>query len=233
MKKVRKIIKIDEDKCTGCGLCVPSCEEGAIKIIDGKARLVSEIYCDGLGACLGECPEDALSIEERPAEEFDEEEVKLYLSKAETRNIPVVNCPSSVDRSFASPASSEEGRVSSRLSTWPVQLSLVSPQAPFFQGADLLISADCVPFAYPNFHADFLEDKVLLIGCPKLDDAQSYQEKLADIFEYSGVKSVQVLFMEVPCCYGLVMLVKNALEASGKADEIPYTEQRIAIKGNK
>ncbi|MEI7673365.1 MAG: 4Fe-4S binding protein, partial [Deltaproteobacteria bacterium] len=204
----RKIIRIDEEKCDGCGQCVPSCAEGAIQIVDGKARLAAEKYCDGLGACLGECPQDALHIEEREAEDFDEKAVEHHLKTAAPlpQDAPTLacGCPSARMQSFAKPMtaceaankpSSHQGGVSA-LSHWPVQIKLVPHTAPFLKGADLLVAADCTPFAYPNFHRDFLQGKVLMVGCPKFDDADDYLRKFTDIFKMSGVKSVTVVTME-------------------------------------
>lgn len=246
----RKIVQIDEEKCDGCGLCVPSCAEGAIQIIDGKARLVSEVYCDGLGACLGECPQGAISIEEREAEAFDEGAVREHLAKArqeETGEAATAlekarpphgggGCPGALARTLqlqkAAPsaprAEGEEARPSA-LSNWPVQLSLAPVKAPFFQGAKLLIAADCVPFALAGFHERFLDGRTLLIGCPKLDDVQPYVEKLAQIFAQNEIQSVDVVFMEVPCCYGLVQLVRMALQSAGKP--IPATFTKVGIQG--
>jgi len=214
MKVLRKIVKIDEEKCNGCGLCIPSCREGALQIIDGKARLVSDVYCDGLGACLGECPQGAITIEERVAEEFDEEEAKIHLEeKKET------------------PTTSDTAPKSSALAQWPIQLRLVNPKAPYFQNADLNVVADCAPFAYGNFHQDFLKEKSIVVGCPKFDDAQFYEEKLADIFRKSKIKNVVVVNMEVPCCNGLHYIVKKAVERSGK--NIPVKQVIIGIKGER
>ncbi|RLI45237.1 4Fe-4S ferredoxin [Candidatus Bathyarchaeota archaeon] len=239
---LRSIIKIDEEKCTGCGLCVPACAEGAIQIIDGKAKLVSEKYCDGLGACLGECPVGAITIEEREAEEFDEEAVKEHLKVEQTA--PAIHhahhtqhsCPSAKVMHFERNPTEKETvttteKRESMLSQWPVQLTLLPPTAPFFENADLLIAADCVPFAYANFHSDFLRDKILVIGCPKLDNAEFYKEKLTEIFKQSNIKNVTVVNMEVPCCFGLYRLVKEALDSSEK--NIPLKKEIISIKGDK
>jgi ferredoxin len=194
---IRKIIEIDEKLCDGCGLCIPSCAEGALAIVDGKAKLVKDIYCDGLGACLGECPQGALKVIEREAEDFDEAAVEQALEER-------------AQAGSQAPAAPAE----SRLRQWPVQLSLVPPFAPFLRGADLLITADCVPFAYPNYHADFLEGRVVLVGCPKLDDLPFYVKKLQAIFEAAKVKSVTVLKMEVPCCTGIAQAARIALDAT-------------------
>jgi len=214
MKVVRKIVKIDEEKCNGCGLCIPSCREGVLQIIDGKARLVSETYCDGLGACLGECPQGAITIEERVAEEFNEKAVEKHLEGKEKK-----------------PTISADTLVSSALTHWPIQLRLVNPKAPYFRDADILIVADCVPFAYSNFHQDFLEGKSIVVGCPKFDDAKFYEEKLAEIFRQSKIKSIAVVNMEVPCCNGLLYIVKKALERSEK--DIPLEQVIIGIRGER
>jgi len=214
MKVVRKIVKIDAEKCNGCGLCIPSCQEGALQIVDGKAKLLNETYCDGLGACLGECPQGAISIEERVAEEFDEEAAKTH--SEEKKEIPTI--------STVAPSSS-------MLSHWPIQLRLVNPKAPYFKDANLIVVADCVPFAYRDFHQDFLKGKSIVVGCPKLDDTQFYEEKLTEIFRQSRIKSVTVVNMEVPCCNGLHYIVKKAVECSGK--NIPIEQVIIGIKGER
>jgi len=235
-KKLRSIVKIDEEKCNGCGMCVPACAEGALKIIDGKARLVSEVYCDGLGACLGECPQGAITIEERPAEGFDEGAVKAYLEKEKsTEETLSCGCPSTTVTEIKVPkADSVDAGPSdpqpSLLGHWPVQLTLVPPRAPFLQGADVLMVADCVPFAYAGFHRDFLRDHVVLVACPKLDDFQAHLAKLTDILSQSEIKSLTVVHMEVPCCSGLTHMVKQAIQKSGKND-IPLKEITIGMKG--
>lgn len=241
----RKIVRIDEEKCDGCGLCVTACAESAIRIIEGKARLVSETYCDGLGACLGECPQDAITIEEREAEAFDEDAVKRHLAaasgteRASERPLPAEpprGCPGMLSRMLQQPRPASvpggpdpAGSAPSQLVNWPIQLNLVPVMAPYFQGARLLIAADCVPFALADFHSRFLAGKILLIGCPKLDDAPQYRQKLAEIFLRNAIVSAEVLHMEVPCCFGLVQLVDLALRDSGK--EIPLTITKIGLRG--
>ena len=250
MAGIRKIVRIDEEKCDGCGLCVPACAEGAIQIIDGKARLVSEVYCDGLGACLGKCPRDAITIEERRAEEFDNEAVEQHLEELERekRVKSIVDqsmarppmgggCPGSLSRMFEpavpqadAPADESVGEIESRLGNWPVQLNLAPIKAPYFDGATLLISADCVPFAFADFHRRFLGGKTLLVGCPKLDDIEHYTEKLTRIFLQNDISAVEVLIMEVPCCSGLVHMAQEAVRASGQ--DIPLREVTIGVRGD-
>ncbi len=306
----REIIHIDEAKCTGCGLCIPNCPEGAIQVIDGKARLVSDLSCDGLGACIGHCPEDAISIEKREAEPYDECKVmenivkagpnvirahldhlkdhgqSRYLDQAlsflrergvtlpRDTNPPqraeessvedgAPSCPgmkmidlrevpegggrgqaeapltggpatgkAGTTRGGAAPAASalSTAKPQSQLRQWPVQLHLLNPRAPCFKDADLLIAADCVPFSYANFHERFLKGKILIIFCPKLDDATDlYVEKLAEIFKHNNIKSVTVLHMEVPCCFGTTKSVEEALQRSGK--NIPIRDYTISIRG--
>jgi NAD-dependent dihydropyrimidine dehydrogenase PreA subunit len=242
---IRKIVRIDQEKCNGCGLCVPACAEGAIKIVDGKAQLAADSLCDGLGACLGECPQDAITVIEREADEFDEAVVAKHLAKT-TAATSAVNrhdleldhheahhggCPGSRVLSFIPPPTSPTATVKqpSRLRQWPVQLHLTPVNAPYFQDADLLITADCVPFAYADFHKDFLTGKAVVIGCPKLDDNSFYQEKLTELFRVNNIRSVTVLRMEVPCCGGIVMAARQALAASGK--DITFHEVTITISG--
>lgn len=240
----RKIVKIDEEKCNGCGLCIPNCAEGALQIVDGKAKLMSDKFCDGLGACLGHCPEDAITVIDREAVEFDEKAVEVHLHKQkeaqpkpkpEPKPQPVfTGCPSSRAMHFKIPETQTEAVSNtpsvSMLSQWPVQLKLVPINAPYFQDADLLIAADCVPFAYPNFHQDFLKGKAVVVGCPKLDDVQYYKEKLTEIFKTNPIKSVTVPYMEVPCCFGLVKATEDAIAASGK--NIPLKKVKIGIRGD-
>ena len=247
MKVVRKIIEIDDELCDGCGNCVPSCAEGALEIIDGKARVVADIYCDGLGACLGECPVGALKIIEREAAEFDEAAVEEFLAEKKTKEteapkvMPMVSggCPSARMQTFEpAPAASAAGRsdtasaeqpADSALSHWPVQIMLVPPTAPFLKDADLLVLADCVPVAYPTLHQDFLQGKAVMMGCPKFDDAQHYIEKFAQICKVSGIKSITSVVMEVPCCSALPMIVKKGMELSGSP--IPMEEVIISTRG--
>ena len=233
-KTIRKIIKIDEEKCDGCGVCVPACAEGALQIVDGKAKLVSEIYCDGLGVCLGECPQGAITIEERTAAEFDDEATKLHLEEQYTAEELPRGCPSAAVTQFekketAGVTPPEATTQQSMLGHWPVQLTLVPPTAPFLQGTDLVLAADCVPFAYAGFHQDFLKDHSLLIACPKLDDFPAHLEKLTDILKYSSLKSLTVVRMEVPCCSGLVYMARQAIQLSGQ--DIPFKEVTVSIKG--
>ena len=234
-KLIRKIIKIDEEKCDGCGVCIPSCAEGALQIIDGKAKLISESYCDGLGACLGECPNGAIAIEEREADDFDEEAVQQHgKEKEHTGEELPCGCSAATVTQFEreddrKATSGAVVRQQSRLNHWPVQLTLVPPAAPFLQKADVVLAADCVPFAYANFHNDFLKDRALLIACPKLDDFPAHQRKLTDILTQSDIKSLTVVHMEVPCCSGLVHMARQAISASAK--EIPLNEVTIGARG--
>jgi NAD-dependent dihydropyrimidine dehydrogenase PreA subunit len=239
MKAVRKIVEIDEERCDGCGQCVLSCAEGAIQIIDGKARLVSESYCDGLGACLGECPQDALRITERESEEFDPEAVEKYLEERDKQHGQPASpahsgCPSAQIRTFQvlcdqPAAAATAGSSASALSHWPVQLRLVPANAPFLKSADLLVAADCVPVAYPNFHRDFLAGKTVLIGCPKFDNPTEYVQKFAEIFKNANVKRITVVDMEVPCCSALAMIVKKGMEMAGK--QIPIEQVTVNVRG--
>lgn len=256
---IRKMVRIDEEKCNGCGECVPSCAEGAIQIIDGKARLLSDNLCDGLGACLGDCPLGAISIEEREADEYDEAAVDAHLKEIGRAPVshhgvmpaathqgcpsaavksfaaPTGGCPSARPAQFAAPApSAPVGKATanpSQLAQWPVQLHLVPPTAPFFQNADVLLAADCVPFAYADFQQELLKGKALAIACPKLDNTQPYVEKLTAMITQSNIKSLTVVHMEVPCCNGLVMMAKQALANSGR--NIPFETVCISIRGER
>jgi NAD-dependent dihydropyrimidine dehydrogenase PreA subunit len=307
---LRKIIEIDQDLCNGCGNCIPNCPEGALQILDGKARLISDLFCDGLGACIGECPVGAINIIEREAEKYSETKVMENIVKQGTsvigahlkhlkdhnetalyneavnylkdHNLAVpgqaepdrqdsgkssgrlpCGCPGSavmdlrdtqeectedVVDSFSGGSEKKSGPATdeksakiqsllrelierrSSLKQWPVQIMLVPPTAPYLQGSNLLIAADCVPFAYPAFHEDFLAGKVVLVGCPKLDDTQYYLEKFTEIFRVNDIKSLTVVHMEVPCCFGLKSLVKQAMKNAGKY--IDAKAVNIGIKGN-
>ena len=241
----RKVIQIDEEKCDGCGECVTGCAEGAIAIIEGKARLVSEVYCDGLGACLGHCPQGAITIEEREAEDFDAAKTHAHLERLRAKkaaSAPLLlasappQCPGSMARSLggerAMPAARIDGGMApqpSELRNWPVQLTLVPPSAPYFQGADLLLVADCVPFACADFHQRFLRGKPVIIGCPKLDQADFYVKKLAEIVRTAEPRSLSVIHMEVPCCSGLTRIAQHAL---GLAEsDTPLTDVTVGISG--
>lgn len=238
MKTTRKVIEIDEELCNGCGQCIINCAEGALEIIDGKAKLVADKFCDGLGACLGECPTGALKIIEREADEFDEVAVEHRLEELKGKEAPAqqtmaCGCPSAQIQSFAQPkhaaAHAEHAPQASALGHWPVQIKLVPPTAPFLKNADLLVAADCTPIAYPSFHRDFLEGKVVMLGCPKFDDVQAYIEKFVGVFSHANIKSVTVAIMEVPCCGGLPMIVRRAMEIAGKS--IPLEQVTISTRG--
>jgi len=235
-KVLRKVVRIDEEKCTGCGICVPACAEGALRIVDGKARLVSDKYCDGLGACLGECPEGAITIEEREAEDFDEIAVNHHLGEhSHAEETLPCGCPSAsvtrLERRAMEKGCPGSTRQESMLGNWPVQLTLVPPGAPFLHGADVVLAADCVPFAYTDFHRDFLRDHALLVACPKLDDFEAHLAKLTAILRQSTVKSITVVRMEVPCCSGLTHMAQEAIRSGGK--RIPLGEVIIGIKGDR
>jgi NAD-dependent dihydropyrimidine dehydrogenase PreA subunit len=205
----RKIVKINEDLCNGCGSCIPKCAEGALQIVNGKARIIKETYCDGLGACLGQCPQGAITITEREASAFDEKEVHEYLKSKGKTTPPVGTAP-------AKPQ-------------WPVKINLVPVKAPFWENANLLVAADCAPVAFKNFNETLLPGKKIVIGCPKFDDAKAYAQKLGEILKQNNIASITVAHMEVPCCTGLKWAVDKALEASGK--KIPVKEYEIKIGG--
>jgi len=229
---LRNIIKIDEEKCNGCGKCVTACAEGAIKLINGKAKLISETYCDGLGACLGHCPMDAIKIEQRECAEFSEEAVKKHLSN---EHKPAAHshgfvCPGTMAKQFTKKDASQ-GDTSSQLTHWPVQLGLISPNAPFLKDADLLLTADCVPFAMGDFHSKLLKDRKVIIACPKLDDVEPYIEKLTHIIKTGNIKSLTVVHMEVPCCFGLVRIVQQAIANSGK--DFKFEDITISLDGGR
>jgi NAD-dependent dihydropyrimidine dehydrogenase PreA subunit len=241
---VRDIISIDESLCDGCGDCVTACAEGAIRIIDGKARLITDVYCDGLGACLGHCPTGALTVVRREAEDFDERAVEAHLERERERTpagLPVRGqaggCPGSMQQSFSAPETAEDtarplraASTPSRLSQWPVQLHLLQPTAPFLDNRDLLVAADCVAYSIGGFHDRFLADRSLAIACPKLDSHQEiYLEKLAAMIDHGGIRSISVMVMEVPCCSGLVQLVEHAIAAATRT--IPTTVRVVSIRG--
>jgi len=267
----RQIIEIDEEKCNGCELCIPNCPEGALQVIDGKARLISDLFCDGLGACIGTCPEGAISTVEREAEPYDEDKVMENIIKAgpntikahlkhlmdhdqkeyyeeavnilRERGIPVpeieveppcvtAGCPGFAPQTIERSKTKDPKHVelSSELRQWPTQLHLLNPNAPYLDNADLLISADCAPFAFPNFHQHFIKGKIVINLCPKLDKGiDLYIEKLAQIFKIKNIKSITITRMEVPCCGGIEAIVQKAIEEAGKSKEIKVNI--ISIKG--
>lgn len=237
---LRKIIEIDEEKCDGCGLCVPGCAEGALQIIDGKAKVVADKFCDGLGACIGECPQGALKIVEREAEEFDEEAVEAFLAAQEKKKgeeLPVSGCPSSQVHVFnpftpvdGAPSPDSPSTTGSALSHWPIQIRLIPPHATFLKNADLLVLADCCAVSYANLHKDFIAGKVVMMGCPKFDDVDEYIERFAMIFKTAGIKSITSVYMEVPCCSALPVILKKAMEKTGII--IPHKEVVISRKGS-
>jgi NAD-dependent dihydropyrimidine dehydrogenase PreA subunit len=252
---IREMVRIDEEKCDGCGLCVPSCAEGAIQIIAGKAKLVADNLCDGLGACLGDCPQGAITIEKREAGEFDELAVDKRLQDVGRKPLlhsqPILvngGCPSAQVQSFSPPQggcpsarvvdfdhklshnNEQAGQRPSELRQWPVQLHLVPPTAPFLQGKEVLLAADCVAFAYADFHKDLLKDRALLIACPKLDNTAPYLAKLVAMLQQGNIKKLTVAHMEVPCCSGLVALARQAISESGVA--VPFATINVGIQGN-
>lgn len=245
---IRKIVQIDEDKCNGCGVCVPACHEGAIEIIDGVAKVIDDKFCDGLGDCLAECPQGAITIIERVAVEYDEEAVQERMKELEKKkgghgHHHGGGCPGSrmmdlrdknVESTTAKTAVNGgdlEIKIKSQLQQWPVQLMLVPERAPYFNYAELLITADCVPFAYPNYHLDLLKNRSVVVGCPKLDDNNYYTDKLTSIIKNNDLKEVTVAYMEVPCCSGMVMAAERALATSGKS--IPLNKIKIGIDGSR
>lgn len=244
MKRLRKIIQIDEELCNGCGLCVPDCAEGSLRIIDGKARLVADNLCDGLGACLGACPTGALRIIEREAEDFSEEAVHAFLAGATTKEDAVTEkqvgehcgCPSTQIQTFIPPSTCQTGNqptganaAISALTHWPVQIRLVPPSAPFLRNAHLLVAADCATIAAANFQADFLAGKVVMMGCPKFDDAKSYVQRFADIFATCDLRRLTILIMEVPCCSSMIGIIKAAMEQAGTT--VPVEQITLSTRG--
>ncbi|RJS48489.1 MAG: 4Fe-4S ferredoxin [Methanobacterium sp.] len=261
----REIIQIDEEKCDGCGSCIPGCPEGALQVIDGKARLVSDLFCDGLGACIGTCPQGAIEVIKREAEPYDEYKVMENIVKGGSNLIKAhlqhlhehgeteylnqardylkeneieipdyetmeCGCPSSLAQEIQPGEDKEVAIFQAQLRNWPIQLQLLNPQASYLKNADLLITADCVPFSYPNFHERFLKDKVLIILCPKLDKTiDQYVDKLSQIFATQDINSISVVHMEVPCCSGIGVIVQRALEKAGK--NIIIKDYTISISG--
>ncbi len=235
----RDIIRIDEELCNGCGLCVPNCHEGALKIIDGKARLVSEVLCDGLGACLGHCPQGAITIESREAEAFDEVAVKMKQVQSSPQShshshSAVGGCPgtreSVISRSERPDRGLEFNDQPSELRHWPVQLHLINPNAPFLKEADLLLAADCVAFASGNFHSKYLRGRSLAIACPKLDQGTNiYIDKLTAMIDQAKINTVTVMMMEVPCCGGLVQMIKTAMSKASR--KVPVKQIIISLSG--
>ena len=220
-KLLREVVKIDEDKCDGCGLCIPSCAEGAIELIDGKARLLADNLCDGLGNCLGVCPRDAITVEQREADAFDEEAVAAG------------GCPGMALRKLSpapAPAAETSARTS-QLAQWPVQLHLLPARGDLWRDADVLFAADCAAFAMPDFHEKLLAGKTLAIACPKLDDTDPYVAKLTEVFAHNPIRSITVAHMEVPCCFGLLRIVEEALAQAGKAD-LPIREITVRVDGS-
>ncbi len=224
---IRKIIRIDEEACTGCGECAAACHEGAIAMIGGKAKLIREDYCDGLGDCLPACPAGAITFEEREAPAYDEAAVRAAKF---TKSAAGHSCPGSQAKMMEPPVPGESTAVPSQLRQWPVQIKLAPVNAPYFDDAELLVAADCTAYAYGNFHNEFIRDRITLIGCPKLDGTD-YSEKLTQILAGSNIKSVIVVRMEVPCCGGIEQAVKRAVQASGK--DIPYSVVIISTDGRR
>ncbi|MCI8269735.1 MAG: 4Fe-4S binding protein [Lachnospiraceae bacterium] len=227
---IRKIIKINEEKCNGCGACAAACHEGAIEMVNGKARLTREDYCDGLGDCLPSCPTGAITFEEREAPAYDE--TAVLAAKRRSVSAPVAGCPGAragAIRRETIPVSGKSAAVASQLTQWPVQIKLVPVNAPYFNGAKLLIAADCTAYAYGNFHNDFIRGNITLIGCPKLDEGD-YAKKLTEIIAGNDIKGVTIVRMEVPCCGGIENAVKRALQDSGKF--IPWNVVTISTDGN-
>jgi ferredoxin len=245
MKSIRKIIKIDEELCNGCGQCVPDCAEGSLAIIDGTARLVADKFCDGLGACLGACPTGALTIVEREADEFDEEAVEEYLAAKKQEEEPAgpaelpCGCASSHLQTFAPKSSCQTANIptartpgthaGSLLNHWPIQIRLIPPHAPFLQNADLLVVADCTAVAVSDFQQKYLAGKTVMMGCPKFDDAESYIQRFAEIIETCNLKSLTILIMEVPCCSAMNVIIKKALKTAGKT--VPVEQITISTRG--
>lgn len=239
----RQIVRIDENKCNGCGICITACHEGAIELVNGKAKLISDEYCDGLGNCLPGCPQGAIEIIEREAVDYSEEAVQKLKEEKEAKagekeiKPMACGCPGTAARVIVRKPQQVKVKVnqeaetnSSELRQWPVQLNLINTRAPYLKGADLLVAADCAAYAYANFHKDFIKGHITVIGCPKLDDVDYYKEKLAEILKLNDINSVTVVRMEVPCCGGIVSSVKAAMLDSETI--VPYREVIISTEGN-
>ncbi len=245
MKVLRKIIEIDDELCDGCGQCVPDCAEGALEIVNGKARMLAEKYCDGLGACLGSCPTGALNIIQREADDFDEAAVEELLKKRNKTEIQPGSdmvkggCPSAHLQNFNQASQCQAANIpfknlkpesdASALNHWPIQIRLVPPSAPFLKGADLLVAADCSAFAYPLFHSEYLKGKALMVGCPKFDDVDGYINKFTEVFKTASLQSVTIIIMEVPCCSAMINIIKEALKRSEV--QIPVEQVTISARG--
>ncbi|MDH4122484.1 MAG: 4Fe-4S binding protein [Thermoplasmata archaeon] len=232
---VRKIINIDEEKCTGCGQCVVACAEGALEIIDGKAKVIKDSFCDGLGACIGECPESALEIIERNVDEFDEKAVEKHLEIKKLKEMTEkCSCPSATPMTLKREGQEhilkEDREQKSKLGQWPIQLMLVPESAPFLKGKDLIVLADCAAVAYGNLHRKFIDGNAIVMGCPKFDDLEIYERKLKGIINNSGIKSISVVNMEVPCCFSLYRLVAKVMAETGS--KIPFKQYVIGIEGD-
>jgi len=228
----RKIIKIDEEKCNGCGQCVTACAEGALEIINGKAKVVRDSFCDGLGACIGDCPEDALTIVERDVDDFDETAVKKHLAEKEAKtHHEECGCPSAAPMTIGKTTHKHEhaGEQQAKLGHWPIQLMLVPESAPFLIGKDLIVLADCAAVAYGNLQNRFIENNAIVMGCPKFDDLEIYERKLKGMIQNSGIRSISVVTMEVPCCFALNRLVTKALADTGS--RIPFKQYVVGIRG--
>lgn len=237
MKITRKIIEIDDELCTGCGDCVPDCVEGSLEIVDGKARLVEDKLCDGLGACLKSCPTGALQIIEREADEFDEEAVEAFLEEKEqmkNENAPAMGCPSarlqSLQPSPCDAANKPGPQSGSTLSHWPIQIRLIPAAAQFLENCDLLVAADCTAVSYPDINRDFVNGRVVMMGCPKFDDAPMYVERFTEIFQQRKINSVTILIMEVPCCSAMLQIIKKARDDAGSS--VPVRQVVVSTSGN-
>lgn len=235
MKVTRKIIEIDDELCTGCGECVPDCAEGSLEIVGGKARLVADKLCDGLGACLKSCPTGALTIVERAADDFDEDAVHAFLAeKDRKKTAPTMGCPSarpqSLQPSSCEAANAPGPQTGSTLSHWPIQIRLIPPAAPFLENSDLLVAADCTAVSYPDINRTFVKGRVVMMGCPKFDDAPMYVSRFTEIFQQRKINSVTILIMEVPCCSAMLQIIKKSRDDAGSS--VPVRQVVISTQGN-